>query len=995
MTWHKKDFDQILETLKSRVAPQLTDFEPGSVVRTLFDSFAYEMAVLYEEMEQVYDASFIDTATESDLDKVVAILGIQRGEPEFATGTVAFERDLGIDTAIEIPIDTLVTTEDAEVTGGAVKKAYRTLESGTLQPDQASLEIKVKAEVPAEEGETAENTIVVMPQPIQGVKSVNNSVPIEFTGKRAETDRELRDRAKQTLLASSGSNTTAIEKALLSLPGVRAVKVSAVSDGKKNILPGQLSIVVDRQDFNEPELQATIERVRAAGVFHTLKQPVPQPIRGVFQVALRDEDKLSPDQKAEILATVKSAITDYVTSLPMSKPLVVAQLTRHLLNVPGVSDLTHFTLSPHNDLTDPGGNQPTSPPSRLPMPIPTEDYRVSLNPIRLAASKGVNVKISILLEWLALGGTVLIKKIGEIEEAFREKLKEALQAEESILRSYLGKGTSGSSKQAVILTKKKLIALSQAALQNIDSVKDKNNLEENPPSIDLQVQQWVKATDDSWQPYADKQDNSIQLDFIDNINITELNIGIAYARVLEISGGIQLILPPQMLESAQNVLIKGARENLKNYLAQLLPEADIEIPKLIEPIQAMDGVDGVIYEPKDFLANGTHDRLDERQQSIRVEQYEKPQLAEGFEITTKSEVVTITLTRLKLILKVSWPIDWIEQSQIDAQLDLAGRRTRLVDTVGNALTTAINLIAAKLPKELVTDSSVTDSSVTDSSVIDSSVIDSSVIDSSVIDSSVIDSSVIDSSVIEQLQNKTASLLNQAQTYRAALPEDDELGENINPALLSIESAIEPNSDSTNQELSTIQLPPLTRPYRPNVFNDQAVIDENRVTTADITQEVQQHRDATEEALKTYTQTLVEALFQQQSSVSVSVSWGLPAFPPGQDVDISQLRGALAEQFSIAVNKLNNAQILTLISLDSNLPIDRNLLATAINLALLNATFIINADSDIGLSSTAVSDPESSNQPVTYIRSTQTAQLAPINLTTEDLEISFQRQMTLS
>ena len=35
------------------------DFNEGSVVRTLFESFAYEMAVLYEQMERVYLSGYV------------------------------------------------------------------------------------------------------------------------------------------------------------------------------------------------------------------------------------------------------------------------------------------------------------------------------------------------------------------------------------------------------------------------------------------------------------------------------------------------------------------------------------------------------------------------------------------------------------------------------------------------------------------------------------------------------------------------------------------------------------------------------------------------------------------------------------------------------------------------------------------------------------------------------------------------------------------------
>lgn len=218
----QKSFTQLFEDMRDRMPPALTDFQEGSVVRTLLESFSYEMAVLYEQMHRVYLSAYVDTATDVHLDQVVAILGIKRGEPDFATGEVTFVRDVGIDQTLVIPKGTLVTTED---TDEAPKLAYETIESEALEPDQTTVAVRVQAMQRGEATETAAETVVVMPQPVPGVKEVYNLTPIRFTGKQRETDEELRDRAKKTLIAASGANATAIEHALLSVPGVKEVKV--------------------------------------------------------------------------------------------------------------------------------------------------------------------------------------------------------------------------------------------------------------------------------------------------------------------------------------------------------------------------------------------------------------------------------------------------------------------------------------------------------------------------------------------------------------------------------------------------------------------------------------------------------------------------------------------------------------------------------------------------------------------------------------------------
>ena len=51
----------------------LTDLEVGGVARTLVEAVGREMARLYAQLEAVYDAGFLDSATGSALDKVVAL----------------------------------------------------------------------------------------------------------------------------------------------------------------------------------------------------------------------------------------------------------------------------------------------------------------------------------------------------------------------------------------------------------------------------------------------------------------------------------------------------------------------------------------------------------------------------------------------------------------------------------------------------------------------------------------------------------------------------------------------------------------------------------------------------------------------------------------------------------------------------------------------------------------------------------------------------------
>ena len=122
-----KKFNDIVEDMGGRISG-LGDFNVGSVTRTLVETFSYELGLLYEKMNFVYLSAFIDSTEGINMEQVVAVLGIQRGQPDYAAGIVVFERDPGKDTIL-IPVNTLVATEEGP---GKTKKVYRTIEEKTM-----------------------------------------------------------------------------------------------------------------------------------------------------------------------------------------------------------------------------------------------------------------------------------------------------------------------------------------------------------------------------------------------------------------------------------------------------------------------------------------------------------------------------------------------------------------------------------------------------------------------------------------------------------------------------------------------------------------------------------------------------------------------------------------------------------------------------------------------------------------------------------------------
>ncbi|RLT44684.1 MAG: hypothetical protein DWI57_02730 [Chloroflexi bacterium] len=346
MAFIKKDFAQLytrLEREARRRTPQLTDFQEGSVVRSLFESFAVEMAVLYEQMDLVYQAGFIDSAEGASLDRVVAVLGIRRNEPDFATGVVTFTRDAGSYEALTIPIGTLVTTKEDE-SQQPPKKAYTTVEAARLSIGENSVDVKVQAEARGRQMAADADTVVVMPRPVPGIKVVNNARAIRFLGRDREDDVALRQRAKQALLASGRASHTAIENALLSLPGVRGVRIQ--EDASR---PGVIEIFVDGlTERNREEVRQRIDDVRAAGIYASLEPARPISLTAVLRITL--ESRIRGEERIAIEQRVGEAVEAFIERLPMGEPLLLSQLTAQVLASKGVTDLADFRIDAQRSL---------------------------------------------------------------------------------------------------------------------------------------------------------------------------------------------------------------------------------------------------------------------------------------------------------------------------------------------------------------------------------------------------------------------------------------------------------------------------------------------------------------------------------------------------------------------------------------------------------------------------------------------------------------------
>jgi uncharacterized phage protein gp47/JayE len=235
----------------------LTDVTVGSVVRTLVEAVSKELALVYAQLNLAYESAFLDTATGSSLDRVVALLGYARFRAGRPVGSVRFGRRPGSVGDVSIPAGTPVSDLEDTV-------RYETVETRTMLAGESTAEVRVRGATDATPV-VAERTLQVVQRAIAGIDSVVNERPTSAAS-ADESDAELRARVRVALLASSKGTVGALENGLLQLPDVRAVSIQEFPDD----VPGEVRISVSLAQPGAGAVPdavlARIEELRPAGI---------------------------------------------------------------------------------------------------------------------------------------------------------------------------------------------------------------------------------------------------------------------------------------------------------------------------------------------------------------------------------------------------------------------------------------------------------------------------------------------------------------------------------------------------------------------------------------------------------------------------------------------------------------------------------------------------------------------------------------------------------
>lgn len=309
--------------LPAESAAALDDLQIGSVLRTLTESIALELARVYAAVDAVARASVVDTAEGSALDRVVALLGVERIRGGRPSGEVRFERAPASRGAITVLAGTRVMTTDGGI-------EYETVETATMLDGQGALVVGVR-DVEANDPLPA-GALTVLPVPIAGISAVSNPKPTAIATDD-ESDPQLRTRAKSFLHGSERATVGALAQAI-ARQGI-AAEVREPADR-----PGYVEIVthVDRLLPEQRErLLAAIEAARPAGIVVApprLEPPkrVDLSLRLTTAAGLPERDLLAAQR------AVRTKVEEYFRALPSGTDGSATRLVGLALSIQGVDD---------------------------------------------------------------------------------------------------------------------------------------------------------------------------------------------------------------------------------------------------------------------------------------------------------------------------------------------------------------------------------------------------------------------------------------------------------------------------------------------------------------------------------------------------------------------------------------------------------------------------------------------------------------------------------
>jgi len=208
----------------------LTDYNEGSVIRTILESNAMEFDKNYYQLELVQQASFIQQAVGQDLDLIAQDFNLTRIPATFATGYVRLSRLTPAPAGgVPVPAGSVWSTTPQYTAYDAIavsNPAPASIPAGALYVD-----VPVVAVVAGSSGNVLAGQIQVNTSNVPNIDQVNNIAAMSG-GQDIETDTTLRARVALILKGTNAGTENSYKSVLLNNTTAIVTSVSVVGPGE-------------------------------------------------------------------------------------------------------------------------------------------------------------------------------------------------------------------------------------------------------------------------------------------------------------------------------------------------------------------------------------------------------------------------------------------------------------------------------------------------------------------------------------------------------------------------------------------------------------------------------------------------------------------------------------------------------------------------------------------------------------------------------------------
>ena len=221
-----KPLTAIISDMESEAVVQFgadVDLTSTSPLEKFIQVIAAEESIVWDVLEEAYNAGYLDFASGSSLDNLTALIGFVRIAAIKSTGEVTFTGTNG----------TVVPAGTSIQTSGSDPEIFTTDVAGTVAA--GTLTVATTASVAGVDGNVSGATITVLTSPISGISAVTNTNPTTG-GADTETDVSYRNRIKISLSAGGSATLDAIRAGVLQVVGV--VSASIIENDTTGVVGG-------------------------------------------------------------------------------------------------------------------------------------------------------------------------------------------------------------------------------------------------------------------------------------------------------------------------------------------------------------------------------------------------------------------------------------------------------------------------------------------------------------------------------------------------------------------------------------------------------------------------------------------------------------------------------------------------------------------------------------------------------------------------------------